>query len=80
MRTAESVLGQSHHMGVIGYGNSQAQSVAQQGRQGNDAFPWEIRRVHNISRTEIRTWSTDTYRTNGFHATICLNQFNNSIC
>ena len=79
MRTAEGMLAQSHNMGIIGNGYSQSQSVAQQGRQRNDTFPREIRRVYDATCLEVRTRRTDTHRTNGLKTAICLNQLHDTI-
>ena len=76
--TTESMLTKSHHMRVVGNSYSQTQSVAQQGRQGDDTFPREIGRVHDTALLIVWTRCADTHRTDGIVTAIGINHLDDA--
>ena len=74
VRTAIRFLTQCRDMRIVSHRHSQSQLVAQHSSQRYHPFPGQIGSILYTARNRASTWSTHTYRADGFVTTVLLNQ------
>ena len=66
-------------MRIVGHGDSQSQPVAQHGRQWDNALPWQVGGMFDITRDGTGTRGTDTHRADGLIPSILLYEHQDSL-
>ena len=77
--STKDILAHRRHMGIVAHSHCQANTVAQQGSQRDNAFPRHVGSILNTPRHVVGTGNTDTYRADGLIASVGLGQHDDAL-